>query len=109
MVAKITTQEEQDKAMAEQEYVFVIYGAQWCGPCKKFKEWLSEQYPDYPHPILLVDVEESEDLAQDISALPTMIGYHQQKEFIRTEGFDRTKLQPIFDQALNKESEEKSE
>lgn len=90
-------------------YVFVIYSATWCGPCKLLKNWLKEEYPTYPHPILVVDVEELEELAGEISGLPTLIVFDAKEQILRTEGFNKQKLKPIFDEYIVSKDEIKNE
>jgi len=94
---QIKDEDEYNMVLEENEYVFVIYSATWCGPCRSFKTMLNEEYSSYPHPIVVVDVDELEELAIGISGLPTMVGFHNKDEFVRTEGFDRPKLKKIFD------------
>lgn len=100
MYKYVLNEEEYKKTIAENEYVFVIFSAGWCGPCKAFKKWLEEEYVEFPHPILIVDVEQLEELASDISAMPTMVGFHNQEEFVRTEGFNKQKLKEVLDATL---------
>lgn len=97
----VKSEEEYDEILANKEYVFVIYSATWCGPCKTFKNWLEEEYTTYPypHPILVVDIEEWDDIAnkENISGLPTMIVFHNKNIVERTEGFHQKELKKIFD------------
>jgi len=101
---KIKDEEEYDRVLEENEYVFVIYSATWCGPCRSFKQFLEEEYPSYPHPIVVVDVEELEELAIGVSGLPTMVGFHNKEEFIRTEGFNKSKIKKIFDDLVEEKT-----
>jgi thiol-disulfide isomerase/thioredoxin len=101
---QIKDEEEYNRILEENEYVFVIYSATWCGPCRSFKEMLDKDYCSYPHPIVVVDVDSLEELAIGISGLPTMVGFHNKKEFVRTEGFNKQKLQVIFQETLEKET-----
>jgi len=103
---QIQNEEEYNKVLDENEYVFVVYSAKWCKPCKSFKEMLNKEYVDYPHPIVVVDVDELEELAIGISGLPTMVGFHKKVEYIRTEGFNQPKLEKIFQDAIQTEKEE---
>lgn len=105
----IKSKEELDELMEQNEYVFVIYSATWCGPCKSLKSWLKEEYNTYPIPIVVVDVEELEELAQDISGLPTLVGFHNKEPYIRTEGFNKQKLKPIFDKHIVLDKNDKEE
>lgn len=98
----VESEEEYEKALEENEYVFAIYSAQWCGPCRSFKKWLNEEYMSYPYPILIIDVEKWEDLAKDVSALPTMKVFHNKDDIVlQTEGFDKQKLKQVFDKYLD--------
>lgn len=101
-IGHVESEEHYDKTLEENDYVFMIYSAGWCGPCRSFKKWLSEEYPSYPYPILIVDVEKLDELADDVSALPTMKVFHNKEVVIRTEGFDKQKLKPVFDSYLDK-------
>jgi thiol-disulfide isomerase/thioredoxin len=101
---QIQNEEEYNKVLDENEYVFVVYSAKWCKPCKSFKEMLNKEYVDYPHPIVVVDVDELEDLAEGIKGLPTMVGLRHKEEFIRTEGFNQQKLEKIFQDAIQTET-----
>lgn len=60
-----------------QQYVFVDFYAQWCGPCKRiapFIEKLSEQYGD-KFVFLKVDVDEVGECIKDynVTSLPTFM------------------------------------
>ena len=101
---EIQNEEQLKQVREDHEYVFVIYSAKWCKPCKSFKEMIKNEYMDYPHPVVVVDVDELEDLAEGIKGLPTMVGFHHQEEFIRTEGFDQRKLEKIFQDAIQIET-----
>jgi thiol-disulfide isomerase/thioredoxin len=101
---EIQNEEQYKQVQEDHEYVFVIYSAKWCKPCKSFKEMLNNEYKDYPHPIVVVDVDELEELAIGISGLPTMVGLRKKEEFIRTEGFNQQKLQKIFQDAIQTET-----
>ena len=101
-------EEEYKRTIDDNEYVFVIFSAGWCGPCKAFKKWLEEEYVEFPHPILIVDVEQLEELASDISAMPTMVGFHNQEEFVRTEGFNKQKLNEVLDATLTTTTNKRS-
>jgi thiol-disulfide isomerase/thioredoxin len=103
---QIKSEEEYNKVLDENEYVFVVYSATWCKPCKSFKEMLNRDYVGYPHPIVVVDVDELEELAIGISGLPTMVGFQNKVEYIRTEGFHQPKLEKIFQDAIQTEKEE---
>lgn len=105
----VRTKEEYEKILEENEYVFVIYSATWCGPCKSFKTWLNEEYKKYPHPILVIDVEELEELADEISGLPTLIVLHKKEQILKTEGFNKQKLKIVFDEYFLSTKEEKSD
>lgn len=93
-----------EKVFEENKKVIVIYSATWCGPCRTFKKWLHDTYETYPYPILIVDVEELPELAEDVKALPTMMVYKDNEVIIRTEGFDKQKMKDIFDKLTLDES-----
>lgn len=97
---QIQDEEEYHRVLEENEYVFVIYSASWCKPCKSFKAMLDQDYVGYPYPIVVVDVEEFDELAEGISGLPTMVGLCKNQEYIRTTGFDPQKLGKIFMDAV---------
>ena len=102
----VKTKEEYEYTLETNKHVFVIYSASWCGPCRSFKTWLKETYPTYPHPVLVVDVEELEEIATEIRGLPTLIVFHQKEPILQTEGFNKQKLQPIFEEYDYKKEEE---
>lgn len=104
---EIQNEEQYKQVQEDHEYVFVIYSAKWCKPCKSFKEMLNKEYTEYPHPIVVVDVDELEELAIGISGLPTMVGLRHKEEFIRTEGFNQQKLEKIFQDAIQTEQNDK--
>lgn len=95
--------EEYHRVLEDNEHVFVIYSASWCKPCQSLKAMLDLDYVDYPHPIVVVDVDELEELADGISGLPTMVGYHKKQEYIRTTGYNPQKLAEIFKDAIQQE------
>lgn len=97
---EIKDEKEYNDFLEQNEYLFVIYSAKWCKPCKSFKEWLAKEYTEYAIPILVIDVDNLEELAIGISGLPTMVGLHNKEEFIRTEGFNQQKLETIFQETL---------
>lgn len=94
--------EEYEETIANNEYAFVIFSATWCGPCKLFKTWLEEEYVSYPHPILVVDIEEWDELSEkeSISGLPTMIIFHNKEILQKTTGFNKNELKKLFDSFL---------
>lgn len=104
----VKSKEDYDRIMGENHIVIVIYSAVWCGPCRTFKSWIHDEYKSYPHPILVIDVEELEEMADDIKALPTMFVYENCKVVMTTEGFDKQKMKGIFDDlALKAQEKEK--
>lgn len=94
------SEEELGAALEENEYVLVVYSATWCGPCKALKEWLGVEHKTFPCPILIVDVEEHEALAEDVRALPTLVGYCNKEVFVRAEGFDKSKVKALLDDVI---------
>lgn len=102
---QIQSEEDYHRVLEENECVFVIYSASWCKPCKSFKAMLDQDYVGYPHPIVVVDVEELEELADGVSGLPTMVGFRKKQEYIRTTGFDPQKLGKIFQDATEPQEE----
>lgn len=98
----VKSESEYEEALAKNEYVFVIFSATWCGPCKSFKTWLEEEYVSYPHPILVVDIEEWDELMnrENISGLPTLLVFHDKQVEQRAEGFNQKELKKIFDSFL---------
>lgn len=104
----IRDEEDYHRVLEENEYVFVIYSASWCKPCQSLKAMLDRDFVDYPHPIVVVDVEELEELADGISGLPTMVGHHNKQEYIRTTGFDPQKQAKVFQDAIQQEKTEET-
>lgn len=96
----LENEEELAAALEENEYVLVIYSAQWCGPCKALKEWLGVEFREFPCPILIVDVEEHEALADDVRALPTLVGHFNKEVFVRAEGFDKARVRALLDDVV---------
>jgi len=87
------------------ERCMIIYSASWCGPCKLLKTWLDKTYSDFPYPIGIVDVENSEleELYKEVSGLPTiefMKDGEKEREIV---GFDKVGIQEMMDQMLEKE------
>lgn len=95
--SKIKSEEEYHKTLEENEHVFVIFSATWCGPCKNLKKMIQDEYKTYPHPIVMVDVDEFEDLADGVEGLPTIVGFHKNKEVNRVVGFKADKIKENLD------------
>jgi len=98
---KIKSEEDYQKTLEEHEYVFVIFSATWCGPCKNLKKMIQDEYKTYPHPIVMVDVDEFEDLADGVQGLPTIVGFHQKNEVHRVVGFKPDNIKELLDSVLN--------
>ena len=97
---KLGSAEELQEALDTNEYALVIYSATWCGPCRKLKEWLKEEYEVLPFPVRIADVEELEELSQDIRGLPTLLGFHKGEVFVRMEGFDKVKVKEALEDMI---------
>lgn len=73
----------------------IKFSAEWCGPCKRispvFKK-LSEEYKNID--FYDVDIEENGVLAErfNITAMPTFVFLKDEKEVLRLQGADETKL-----------------
>lgn len=78
----------------------VVFSASWCRPCASLKEWLNENYKDFPYPILIADVDNSElqPLTESIAGMPTIEIYQDSVRTHVIEGFQPDKLKLILDQ-----------
>lgn len=79
--------------------LIVIYSASWCKPCTLLKGWLDTDYKDYPHPILILDVENMalEPLVESVQGMPT-IEFIENKSVIKTvNGFNQMQLKETLD------------
>ena len=78
----------------------IIYSAAWCGPCKLLKEWLDTKYKGFPHPIVVVDVENT-DLAvlyEHVSGLPTIEFLKDGQKVDEMVGYKKADLEPILEE-----------
>jgi thiol-disulfide isomerase/thioredoxin len=77
----------------------VIYSASWCGPCKILKEWLDKDYADYPHPILVLDVDNIalEPLVENVEGMPTIEFVEDKTVIQKVVGLRHNELKITFD------------
>ena len=86
---ELTSLFEFEKLSLESNLVMIDFYAEWCGPCKRIKQFyenLSNMYPQIK--FAKVDVDEAEDIATrfNVSSLPTFILLRGGKELRRVEG-----------------------
>ena len=78
--AHMITRNDSDiqQVLDEREFVIVMFGASWCGPCKTFKpkfQIISDENSDIT--FVYCDVEETSSLASEleIQSVPTVVGF----------------------------------
>src|SRR5512145_779804 len=82
--------------------VVVDLWAPWCGPCKVVKPSLEKLAQEYNGRVDLwqINADESQDLLRELRVygIPTLIGYHNEKEIIRYVGAKpKSELQSLFE------------
>lgn len=92
---ELTSLFEFEKLSVESNLVMLDFYADWCGPCKKIKQFyenLSKMYPQIK--FAKVNVDEAEDIATrfNVASLPTFILFRNGKELKRIEGASETAL-----------------
>ena len=68
--------EEFTKVLKEYENVFILFSAEWCGPCKRVKPFVMEnKLKNKNINFIILDIGENEELAMyfKIKSIPTMI------------------------------------
>lgn len=77
----------------------VIYSASWCGPCKTLKEWLDKNYMNYPHPILVLDVDNMalDPLVESVEGMPTIEFIEEKNVIQKVVGLRTAELQDTLD------------
>lgn len=80
----------------------VIYSASWCGPCKILKEWLDTDYKNYPHPILILDVDNMalDPLVESVEGMPTIEFIEEKSVIKKMVGLQKGDLKQILDNWL---------
>jgi len=72
-----TTDSNFEETLSKSQYVFVDFGAQWCGPCKSLHPVIEKLEKEYEGRVMFVkaDVEECSDTAESyrIMSVPTML------------------------------------
>jgi len=98
MVKKVKSKSEFKSAAlnAGDRLVVVVFGAKWCGPCKRmlpFVDGLAERYKDRVR-FIKVDVDEIPKVADkyDVSSLPTYLFLRDGREVYRVSSADEDKL-----------------
>jgi len=103
MVKEITDILEFESLLAQakknKQSVYIKFGAQWCGPCKKMKpifEKLSKENKD--DIFLEVDIDEMEEIAEEykVEDLPTISVIKDGEYKVLMKGVDIKKLVELF-------------
>ncbi|MCI5745635.1 MAG: thioredoxin [Erysipelotrichaceae bacterium] len=86
----ITTKEEFETLISQNNNVIIDFYATWCGPCKMIApimEDVSKEFSDVK--VVKVDVDEASELASmfNITSIPTIIYIKNQKMALRELGF----------------------
>ena len=92
---ELTSLSEFEKLVVESNLVMLDFYAEWCGPCKRIKQFyenLSKMYPQIK--FAKVNVDEAEDIATrfNVSSLPTFILFRNGEKFKRIEGASEPSL-----------------
>ena len=86
----ITTKEEFEKLIKENDNVVIDFFATWCGPCKMLSPILEEVAQEVTDVVFVkVDVDEAEELASlfGIQSIPTVAYIKERKLLLRELGF----------------------
>ena len=101
-VIEITSEEEYDDIILNNNCVVVDFNASWCGPCQKIKshyEELAEKYTNTKEGVVFcsVDIDDCPDISEkcEVVKLPTFLVYKDQEncdEFIGGDSAGMTKM-----------------
>ncbi len=111
-VKKMTTQEDWDQLLLQNEWVMVKFTAQWCKPCHAIQpcyEQLAQQYTNNNKrkdsiAFVVVDVDELEDVASlyQVAMMPTFVLIHRQNVVVgKMTGSSETQLQSFVEKHLS--------
>ena len=81
--------EELTKILKENVNVFIMFSAEWCGPCKRIKPIVNEKKLKNTNlTFILLDIDQNDELAMyfKIKSIPTMIIFQNKKEIGRLNG-----------------------
>ena len=95
----VSTAAEFDALVSQNEFVFVDFYADWCGPCRMMAPILDAMEPTFPKvKFVKVNVDTAAALAQrfGITAMPTFIGLKNGKEIERIMGADKNAVNRLL-------------
>lgn len=90
MMCNITTVDEFNELVSENDYVLIKFFATWCGPCKKLQqniEIIEKEFPDVV--VVGIDVDDADDElleSFDIKNVPFLVYYNDAMEVHSTLG-----------------------
>ena len=86
----ITTKEEFETLISQNNNVIIDFYATWCGPCKMIAPIMEDVSKEFSNvKVVKVDVDEASELASmfNITSIPTIIYIKNQKMALRELGF----------------------
>jgi len=73
--------------------IVIVYGADWCGPCKMLKSAFSREDIEYTY--IDIDAKLKETREAEIRGVPTILIVEEDKQQIRIIGFNDSVLERI--------------
>lgn len=96
----ITDTKTFESIVANNQYVFVDFGAAWCGPCKAIKPFVHSLPNSYPNlTVCYVDVDVCEELSDkyNIKSVPTFFMFVDGKRVKALSGASQSAITKLID------------